>query len=284
MANGFSDTALHVIVSNHENKKTIDVVALKPKVVGEERRYALDDLALLTGATVLGRGFTPQPRSAKPEHLGKAIRVEVDAETVRMIPERQRAVAVQEEITAIREKLANMPHGEEERTVLVNRLSALTGGMATLKVGATSKHEREVQAQNAERALKVLSAAQIGGVVPGGGAALFHAGMDLNGSASGGEAMGAQVIRSGLAAPLRQMLVNAHVPAPGVVLEDLEAAGPNAVYDILQGRIMDAEACGVLDAARVLENVLRMSASVAIMALSTDTIVYHRKPEQVMEP
>ncbi len=286
VANNFKDAALHVIVTNEKaEKKKLSVLAAKIKPVGEERRYALEDMGLLTGATVLGQGFTPSPRRAVPEHLGKALRVEVDNGQFRLLPERQRLIDAQPEVEIIRQRLASMPQNDEGRPLLMGRLASLSGGMGTLKVGAIGKLEREVLSENAERAFKVLSTAQLTGVVPGGGAALLHARAALKEVKFDGDARyGVQLIHDALAAPLRQILVNAHVPAPGVIISRVQEAGPGAVYDVLEERVGNAMECGVLDVAGVVEIVLRTAVSTALMALSTDTIVYHKKPQQALEP
>lgn len=178
-----------------------------------------------------------------------------------------------------------MPQNDEGRPLLMGRLASLSGGMGTLKVGAIGKLEREVLSENAERAFKVLSTAQLTGVVPGGGAALLHARAALKEVKFDGDARyGVQLIHDALAAPLRQILVNAHVPAPGVIISRVQEAGPGAVYDVLEERVGNAMECGVLDVAGVVEIVLRTAVSTALMALSTDTIVYHKKPQQALEP
>ena len=286
VANNFKDAALHVLVTNQQaEKKKLSVLAAKIKPVGEERRYALEDMALLTGATVLGQGFTPSTRKATPEHLGKALRVEVDNGQFRLLPERQRLIDAQPEVAMIRQRLSAMPQNDEGRPLLMSRLASLSGGMGTLKVGAIGKLEREVLSENAERAFKVLSTAQLTGVVAGGGAALLHARAALKSIALDGDAQyGVKLIHDALAAPLRQILVNAHVAAPGVIIDRVQEAGPGAAYDVLQDRVGNALECGVLDVAGVLETVLRTAVSTALMALSTDTIVYHKKPQQSMEP
>jgi chaperonin GroEL len=286
LANGFKDAALHIIVTNQQaEKKKLSVLAAKIKPVGEERRYALDDMGLLTGATVLGQGFTPSPRKAVPEHLGKALRVEIDNGQFRLLPERQRLVDAQPEVELIRQRLAAMPQNDEDRPLLMGRLASLSGGMGTLKVGATGKLEREVRAVNAERALKVLSTAQLTGVVPGGGAAFLHARAALETIEFDGDARyGVKLIHDALDAPMRQILINAHVPAPGVIISQVQEAGPGNTYDVLTGKVGDAMQCGVLDVAGVLDMVLRTAVSTALMALSTDTIIYHKNPQQAMEP
>lgn len=288
VANNFKDAALHVLISNHTaEKKKLNILAAKIKPVGEERRYALEDMALLTGATVLGQGFTPPPSKATPTHLGKALRVEVDSGQFRLLPPRERLVAAQPEVESIRRRLASMPQNDEGRPLLMGRLASLSGGMGTLKVGAIGKLEREVMSENAERAFKVLSSAQLTGVVPGGGAALLHARAALANVQFDDDARyGVQLVHNALEAPIRQILLNAHVAAPGVIISQVVEAGPGSAYDVLQERVDDALACGVLDVAGVTETVLRTAVSAALMALSTDTIVYHKKPKQNerMEP
>ena len=286
VANNFKDTALHILINNHTaEKKKLNILAAKIKPVGEERRYAMEDMALLTGATILGQGFTPSPRRATVEHLGRAPRVEVDNGQFRLLPERQRLVNAQPEVDMIRQRLAGMAQNDEGRPLLMNRLASLSGGMGTLKVGAIGKLEREVMSENAERALKVLSTAQLTGVVPGGGAAFVHARAALKAVKFDDDAAyGVKLIHDILDAPLRQILVNAHVSAPGVIIDRVTEAGPESAYDVLQDKVDNAMACGVLDVAGVVDTVLRTAVSTALMALSTDTIVYHKNPKQAMEP
>ncbi len=188
---------------------------------------------------------------------------------------------VREKATELRARLARMTLDDDERPDLVKRLAAMSGGMGVLKIGADSKVDREVQAQNADRAFKVLSGAQRSGVVPGAGAAFVHAIPALNDlDVEGDVAFGVEVIRRALSAPCRQMLENAHVPSSSVILEKIKQAGSGHTYDILKSSIVDAHQSGVLDVADVMKTVLQTAASGALMALTTDTIVYHKNPEQ----
>jgi chaperonin GroEL len=161
----------------------------------------------------------------------------------------------------------------------------LTGGMGVLKIGTESKLDREVRAQNAERTLKVLSSAQHTGVVPGGGAAYFHAIPALDAvDAADDVRFGVQLVQRALAAPLRQILDNCHLPSTSVVMDQIRQAGPTATYDALNGQVIDAFDGGVVDAVGVLTTVLQTAASAALMALTTDTIVYHKNPQQATNP
>jgi chaperonin GroEL len=145
---------------------------------------------------------------------------------------------------------------------------------------------REAQA---ERAFKVLSSAQRSGVVAGGGAALFHCIPAVQAAADKQTehediAQGMRLLARALAAPLRQIIVNAGVAAPSVIMQQVHDAGPGATFDALTGQVGDAHASGVLDVTDIVAKVLQIAASGATMALSTDTIIYHRKPQESMTP
>ena len=187
LAKSFSDEVIGVMVANNRrngdgktngnNKEKqapkLVIVGATPKDVGDARRAAYDDLSMLTGATVVGREWSKPAAKISSDDLGWVTRAEVGKDMIHVVP-RTTTQEVRAKAEELRTRLAHMTLDDEERPVLVKRLAAMSGGMGVLKIGADSKQTREVEAQNAERALKVLSAAQRGGVVPGGGAALFH--------------------------------------------------------------------------------------------------------------
>ncbi len=225
IAGNFSEEVIGVMVANSRNREQAGqdktnqtkpnqsdnqkmlVVGAKLKDVGDARRAAYDDLGLLTGATVLGRSWSKAAAQADVDDLGSTLRVEVGTDSVHVIPAQQNTAEIQERIAALRTQLANITLDDEGRPLVVQRLSALSGGMGVLKIGTESELDREVRAQNAERVLKVLSSAQHTGVVPGGGAALFHCMGALDKlQVEGDVAFGVQMVQRTLAAPLRQIL------------------------------------------------------------------------------
>lgn len=267
-----------------ESKKPVIIVA-KPKDVGDARRAVFDDLALATGGEVLGRGWSRAVSQIRPEDIGRTQRCEISNELMIIVPEQQHNEAVQARCVELRQQLANMTLDDEDRKLVVQRLAWLSGGMGVLKIGTESKLDREVRAQNAERTLKVLSAAQHTGMVPGGGAAYFHAIEALDEvEATGDVRFGVEIVQRALAAPLRQILDNAHVPSSSVVMDQIREAGPTATYHVIDAKVVDAFEGGVLDVAGVLTTVLQTAASAALMALTTDTIVYHKNPKQATTP
>ena len=267
-----------------ESKRPI-IIAAKPKDVGDARRAVFDDLALLTGGEVLGRGWSRSVSQIRASDIGRTERTEVSTELMMIIPEEQHNEAVQARGAELRAQLAKMNLDDEARPLVVQRLAWLNGGMGVLKIGTESKLDREVRAQNAERTLKVLSAAQHTGMVPGGGAAYFHAIPALDNVEAEEEVrFGVQIVQRALEAPLRQILNNAHLPSSSVVMDQIRQAGPTATYDVMNGTVVDAYEGGVLDVAGVLTTVLQTAASAALMALTTDTIIYHKNPKQATTP
>lgn len=261
------------------------IIAAKPKDVGDARRALFDDLALATGGEVLGRAWSRSVKQIRASDIGRTQRTEVSNELLMIVPEQQHNEGVNARCADLRAQLAQMTLDDEDRPLAVQRLAWLTGGMGILKIGTESKLDREVRAQNAERTLKVLSSAQHTGMVPGGGAAYFHAISALDEiEAEDDVRFGVQIVQRALAAPLRQILDNSHVASSSVIMEQIRQAGPTATYHVIDAKVVDAYEGGVLDVAGVLTTVLQTAASAALMALTTDTIIYHKNPKQATTP
>jgi chaperonin GroEL len=286
-----SGAALNLLVANHmqpADKRKLAILAVKPRAVGDERRFALQDLAAMTGASVLGELGARTAQSARPEDVGVAQRVEFAGQNLVVTMEGARRSVIQTQIADLSSRLAQLPYDDEERPLLTRRLAALTGGIGVLKIGAYHPPARELRRAQAERAWKVLSAVQRGGVVAGGGAALLHCQAAVLAAAAQEPeadcALGMRVLAHSLAAPQRQILTNAGVTAPAPLIQRLIELGAPAAYDVEAAAIVDATARGPLDAADVVAAVLHAAVSGATMTLSTDTIVYHRKPQQSLTP
>ncbi|MFN8439766.1 MAG: TCP-1/cpn60 chaperonin family protein [Caldilineaceae bacterium] len=288
IAHDITGPALHVLVSNNQlpkEKKKLEIFGGKLMVLGEERTYGYSDLAMMTGATLLGPTRTRSAIAAKPEDLGVTQRVEhSDAGLVIVTPPEARAT-IRETVNALRFQLSELPFNDEERPKLVRRLSTLTGGLGELKIGAYNQPERDQLEEYSSRALKVLSSAQKGGVVAGAGAALLHCVPAVNAiQAEGDVAVGVKLLATVLSAPLRQILVNYGVPSEALYLQQIADAGAPASFDARTGEVVNGFSDGVLDVTDVTVDVLQTAISGALMALTTDAIVYHKNPQQSMEP
>lgn len=286
IASHFKEEALHVIVRNQtEEKKKISILGIQLKEIGDPRRMAFQDLTTLTGANLLGRNYYAYAANAKEEDLGEAMRVQVDRKMMQLQPYQNRTTAMQETVDQLRTRLESLRVDDDERDEIVNRLSALTGGMGVLKVGTNLKHERDVISALSERALTAVSQAHRTGVVPGGGAAFVHARhaldkLDLEGE----QGVGVKVLKDSLGAPFRQIVKNAGMESPSVAAIRLEEAGPAYAYDVVKKQLVNAHETGLVDVTGVQTAVLETAVSGALMALGTNTIVFHRDPTESMEP
>lgn len=286
VATNFKEEALHVMVRNQTaEKKKISIVGAKLKEIGDPRRMAFQDLSTLTGAAIMGRNYFKYAARAKAEDLGSAMRVQIGRKTLRLQPQQSRYVPVQETVEQLRRRVEHLRIDDDERPDLINRLAALTGGMGVLKVGAGSKHERDVLATLSERALTAVSQAHRTGVVPGAGAGFVHVRRALDEVDVPGEAaVGVKVMQDSLSAPFLQIIKNAGIDYPTALAVRLEEAGPEKTYDVIADEFVNAEEAGLVDVTGVQIAVLEAAVSGALMALGTDTIVYHRDPKQSMEP
>ena len=287
-----SGAALQLLVANHAqpaDKRKIAVLATTITLLGEERTWAVRDLALLSGATIFGTPSGKTVERATPADLGTALRAEFNAEKLAVVAEPQRRAEVQEVIADLRSHLDGLALDDESRPAVERRLAALSGGMGVLKVGDVSKLATEMRKNQAERTFKVLSAVQRSGLVAGAGAAYVHCQAAIRQAAAERDLdedarLGMRVLADALSAPMRRLLENAGVEPPSVVIQRVIDGGPQATYGWEQQKVVDAHAAGVVDAADVLVTVLQSATSGAIMALSTDAIVYHKKPQQSLEP
>jgi chaperonin GroEL len=286
-----SGGALGALVTNNQQpkeKKKLSILAVKLKPVGQELKWAMTDLALLTGGTVLGANQVRSGANARPQDLGRAQRVEFVNNSIAIVAHDSKRTEMQDEISRLRKHIAETPLDDEDRPKHVKRLSTLTGGVGELKIGAHTKGERELRQVQSERSFKVLSSALRKGVVAGGGAALLHCVPALLAAAQqepdSDVATGMHVLARALSQPLRQIVMNAGVDSPEVAVNQVREAGQGYTYDVLNQRVVDALDAGILDAADVVAKVLYIAAGGAMMALSTDAIVYHKKPQESMQP
>lgn len=286
-----SGSALGALVTNHrqpEDKRKLEICAVKLKPVGQELRWAMTDLATLTGATLLGPNQERSSTRARTDDLGRALRFEFSNNSAIFVAHDTQRTETLEEIAKLRKFISDLPLSDEERPKLIKRLGTLTGGVGELKIGAHTKGERELRQVQSERAFKVLSEALRGGVVAGGGAAFLHASSSLITAAAAEPdedvAEGMRVLARSLSQPLRQIVINSGHTAPEVVVNQVREGDIKTTYNALNHQVVCAYEQGILDATDVLAKVLHIASSGAMMALSTDAIVYHKKPKEEMTP
>jgi chaperonin GroEL len=286
LAHEIKGSALSTLVMNHQ-KDHVRVVAATLSRSASKRRTDFEDLAVLTGARVLSPETGSSLCHIQAGDLGTARRIEAGTDEVVVVGDERRATAIREQIATLRARLQAQPEGDDGHEQIRFRLARLSGQVATLKIGASTKVEREAMLHKARKALRALPLALREGVVPGGGVAYLDclpAVRGVRAQVEGEAAWGVEILAGALEAPFRQLLRNAGASSPGVILDEVQRRGRGFGYDVLSGQIVHMEEAGLMDAAGVLGEALRTAVSGAVMALTTEAIVHNRQPETSLAP
>ncbi|HET9204663.1 MAG TPA: chaperonin GroEL, partial [Burkholderiaceae bacterium] len=253
---------------------TIKGCAVKAPGFGDHRKAMLQDIAVLTGATLVTEELGLALDKANMSHLGHARRVEIGKEATTIIGGAGSQQAIQARVASIRQerKLATSDYDKEK---LDERLSKLSGGVALIKVGAATETELKERKVRVEDALHATRAAVAEGIVPGGGVALLrarHVLKSLNG-VNLDEISGARIVARALEEPLRRIVANAGQES-SVVLHRVEANEAAAFgYNAASGEFGDMLAMGVIDPVKVTRLALQNAASIAALVLTTDCMI-----------
>lgn len=271
------------LLANRE-RSVLDVVAAKLNIQGSNRRHNLEDIAIITGADFIAKDRGDRLEDVWLGNLGEAQQVQVDADTLAIVGGAGDPELIKERQQTIRAQIP-LAADEETRRKLIERLGKLAGGMAVLKLGASSTAERMVRKELAERVIRLVPTALEEGVVAGGGAAYLHCQSVLNELVVGHEekTLGIALVRDALEAPMTWLVRNAGLhPAP--ILAEARQCGVGYGYNVLRAQITDMWAANILDAAKVARVALETAISVAAMVLTTEAIVLRRKPEISLTP
>jgi chaperonin GroEL len=264
-------TALSMLVHNHVNG-IFQCVAVRAPGFGDRRLHKLEDIAALTGGAVYSKhsGFTLETMTA--QQLGRARQVRVTADNTTIIGGGGATDAVEFRLAQMRAELERATFGADE-DVLSERIGALSGKVAVVKVGAATPAElRELQ-HRVEDALSATRAAMAEGIVAGGGAALLHAEGVLDGmDVTGDYAIGVDIVRQALSEPAYLIAANAGYDGTDVVTKT-RTMGPDEGFDALEGRHGNMIEMGIIDPLRVVRSALQNGASVAGLLLTTNTLV-----------
>jgi chaperonin GroEL len=191
---------------------------------------------------------------------------------------------LRQHLAAVRASLPKAADDNEKKK-LQERLGQLSGGTAILRVGGVVVSEVETRKALAERAVKSLRSALLGGVVAGGGAAFLRARAALQGLPTETEedAVAYRILARVLEEPMRTIAHNAG-RQPDIVIEKANGSPPGHGFEARSGQIMDLGEAGIVDAARVLKTALQIAVSGAATALTTDVIIHHKNPQESIEP
>ncbi|MBW0445752.1 chaperonin GroEL [Paraburkholderia phenoliruptrix] len=271
--------ALATLVVN-SMRGVLKVAAVKAPGFGDRRKAMLEDIAVLTGATVISEETGKQLEKATLEDLGSAKRVEVRKDDTIIIDGAGQQQRIEARVKAIRAQIAETT-SDYDREKLQERVAKLAGGVAVIKVGAATEVEMKEKKDRVDDALHATRAAVEEGIVPGGGVALLRARSaiaNLKGANADQDA-GIRIVLRALEAPLRVIASNAGDEPSVVIAKVLEGKG-NFGYDASTGQYGDLVEAGVVDPTKVTRTALQNAASVAGLILTTDATVAEAPKEE----
>jgi len=276
--------ALATLVLN-KLRGMLNVLAVKAPGFGDRRKAMLQDIAILTGATVISEEVGRKLESATMEDLGKAEKVISDKDNTTIIGGKGDAKRIASRIEEIRVEKENST-SDYDKEKLDERLAKLAGGVAIIRVGAATETELKEKKHRVEDAVSATRAAIEEGIVPGGGVALLIARSVLDKLKVGDDddaKVGVQVVRRALEMPMRRIAENAGhdgaVIVEGVLRKQVETKNKNFGYDVLAEEFVDMVEAGWIDPAKVTRGALENAASIAAMILTTEALVSD-KPEE----
>ncbi|MFZ3559324.1 MULTISPECIES: chaperonin GroEL [unclassified Streptomyces] len=274
--------ALSTLVVN-KIRGTFNAVAVKAPGFGDRRKAMLQDMATLTGATVIAEEVGLKLDQAGLEVLGTARRVTITKDDTTIVDGGGKSEDVQGRVAQIKAEIENTD-SDWDREKLQERLAKLAGGVCVIRVGAATEVELKEKKHRLEDAISATRAAVEEGIVSGGGSALVHASKVLDGSLGkeGDEATGVAVVRRAVVEPLRWIGENAGQEGYVIVskVKDLDKGNG---YNAATGEYVDLVKAGVIDPVKVTRSALENAASIASLLLTTETLVVEKPAEEEPE-
>ncbi|MFR8088678.1 MAG: chaperonin GroEL [Lachnospirales bacterium] len=275
--------ALATLVVN-KLRGTFNCVAVKAPGFGDRRKAMLEDIAILTGGTVISQEVGLELKEATMDMLGRAKTVKVQKENTIIVDGMGDPAQIKARVAQIRTQIGETT-SDFDREKLQERLAKLAGGVAVIKVGAASEAEMKEKKLRMEDALAATRAAVEEGIVCGGGSAYIHAIKATQEEADkliGDEKTGANIIVKALEAPLRQIVANAGLEG-SVVVNKLKESKAGTGFNALTEEYVDMVAEGIIDPVKVTRSALQNATSVAATLLTTEAVVAdHPAPEPAM--
>lgn len=281
IAEDIEGEALTLMVVN-KLRGTVKCAGVKAPGFGDRRKAMMEDIAILTGGKAIFEDLGINLEGVQLKDLGRAKKVEIEKENTTIIEGAGTTKAIQGRIEQIRNEI-KATTSDYDREKLEERLAKLSGGVAQINVGAATESEMKERKARVEDALHATRAAVEEGIVPGGGVALIRASAALNKlKLKGDEAVGVDILRRALKAPLIQIANNAGVNG-SLVLQKVEEATGNYGYDAANDKYCDMIEQGIIDATKVVRCALQNASSVATLLLTTDALIA-KIPEKKKAP
>jgi chaperonin GroEL len=277
IAEDVEQEALATLVVN-KIRGTFKSVAVKAPGFGDRRKAMLQDIAILTGATVISEEVGLKLDQTTMDLLGRARKVVVAKEETTIVEGAGADDQIKGRVNQIRAEIEKSD-SDYDREKLQERLAKLAGGVAVIKAGAATEVELKERKHRIEDAVRNAKAAVEEGIVAGGGVALLQAGKKAFDSLklSGEEAVGAKIVEAAIEAPLKQIAINAGLEG-GVIVEKVRHEKAGVGLNAATGEYVDMIAAGIIDPAKVTRSALQNAASIAALFLTTEAVIAD-KPE-----
>lgn len=278
IAEDIEGEALATLVVN-KIRGTFRSAAVKAPGFGDRRKAMLQDIAILTGATVISEEVGLKMDQAGIELLGHARKVVISKDETTIVEGAGDADQIKGRVTQIRSEIEKSD-SDYDREKLQERLAKLAGGVAVIKAGAATEVELKERKHRIEDAVRNAKAAVEEGIVAGGGVALLQAAKVAFSKLKleGDEATGAKIVESSIEAPLKQIAINAGLEG-GVVVEKVRHLEPGFGLDAATGEYVDMIKAGIIDPAKVTRSALQNAASIAALFITTEAVIAD-KPEK----
>ena len=274
--------ALATLVVNRL-RGSLNIAAVKAPGFGDRRKAMLQDIAVLTRATVVSEEMGMKLDTCGIEVLGTASKIVIDKDNTTIVDGSGDAEGVKARVNQIKAEISNTT-SEYDKEKLQERLAKLSGGVAVIKVGAATETEMKEKKDRVDDALSATRAAVEEGIVIGGGAALIRAASKVKLDLEGDEAIGAAIVLRAIKAPLKQIAINAGFDAGVVVNEVEKSSNDNLGFNAATGEYVDMFEAGIVDPAKVERVAMQNAVSVASLLLTTEATVTDIKEDKPAMP
>ena len=282
IAEDIEGEALATLVVN-KLRGVLNISAVKAPGFGDRRKAMLEDIAILTGGTVISEELGRTLESASMADLGQAERIVIDKDNTTIVGGAGKKKDIDARVLQIKAQIAETT-SDYDKEKLQERMAKLSGGVAVIKVGAATETEMKEKKDRVDDALNATKAAVDEGIVIGGGAALIRAGLSVKLALNGDELIGADIVKRALFAPLRQIAENAGFDA-GVVANKVEQGSDKKFgFNAANGEYVNMFDAGIIDPVKVERIALQNAVSVASLLLTTEATVSEIKEEKPVMP
>ena len=283
LAEDVEGEALATLVVN-KLRGTFTSVAVKAPGFGERRKAMLEDIAILTGGSVISEELGLKTENTTVDMLGEATRVVVKKDATTIVDGKGKKADVEGRVKQIQAEIEESD-SDWDKEKLQERLAKLSGGVAVVKVGAATEVELKEKKMRIEDALAATRAAVEEGIVAGGGTTLIRAQESIEKISGGseGEVVGRNIVKKALEAPLRQIAVNAGFEG-GVMVEKVKSSKGNVGLNATSGETVDLVKEGVIDPAKVTRSTVQNATSIASLVLTTEALVAEEPEDEPAMP